>query len=74
MMGLEVNITSVTGQSPYYVFICDESGENCIYIDETEVIPFLFQIPSPYDTLTEYKLKIIDGNGSIITANNTVEL
>jgi len=72
-MGVQVNINAITGQSPYNIFICQSDGNNCIYIDKTDVIPFQFEIPTPYNTLMEYKIKIIDGNGSTITGNAAVQ-
>ena len=72
-MGIQVNINSVTGQTPYYIFICNPDGKNCVYMDETSSLPFEFEIPSPFNTLSEYQLKLIDGNGKIITGNKQVE-
>jgi hypothetical protein len=72
-MGIQVNINSITGQSPFNIFICDSNGDNCIYIDKINEIPNQFEIPSPYNTQTEYKIKIIDGNGSTITGNAIVQ-
>lgn len=72
-MGIQVNINAITGQSPYNIFICQADTDNCIYIDRISEIPYNFEIPAPYNTLTEYKIKIIDGNNSIITGNATVQ-
>ena len=66
-MGLTVNISSVSGVTPYQVFLCQPDGTGCIYIDETSVIPFQFNIPAPYDQSVSYMVKIIDGEGCTIT-------
>lgn len=72
-MGIQVNINGITGQTPFNIFICQSDGGNCIYIDKIETTTYEFEIPAPYNTLLEYKLKIIDGNNSIITGNATVQ-
>lgn len=65
-MSLIVEIQSVTGQTPYDVYLCDPYGNNCIFIDRVSTIPYSFTVPSPYDTFTEYKLKLVDGNNNLI--------
>lgn len=58
-----ISIDSVTGSSPYNIYICDEFGVNCFYIATTSTIPYTFQIPSPYDELSVYMLKLVDAQG-----------
>lgn len=71
-MGLKVEINSITGQTPYYVFVCQSTGVGCVYVDKFDTTPYEFEIPKPYDTYGEYKLKIYDGNSAIITGNAIV--
>jgi hypothetical protein len=66
-MPLSITISSITGVSPFEVYICQSDGTGCFYIDETVSIPFSFDIPVPYDTSTSYMVKVIDGDGSVIT-------
>jgi len=66
-MGLTVNINSITGISPYDVYICQSDGTGCIYINQITTTPYSFEIPSPYDNSLAYMLKIIDGEGCQIT-------
>ena len=40
--------------------------------DITGVTPYVFDIPVPYDTSTEYMLKVVDRNGCIITGIESV--
>ena len=66
-MGLTINITAVTGSSPYDIYICQSGGTGCFYINTTNTIPYEFEIPVPYNTSTSYMVKIIDAEGCIIT-------
>jgi hypothetical protein len=71
-MGTQVNINGITGQSPFNIYVCLTEGTQCIFIDKIENTPYDFIIPPPYDTLSSYMLKIIDGNNSVITGQTTV--
>jgi hypothetical protein len=71
-MSLRVEINSVTGQTPYDVYICDPYGSNCVYIDRVETLPYSFDIPYSFDNFNEYRLKIIDDNGDTIFKNLTL--
>jgi hypothetical protein len=71
-MGTQVNINGITGQTPFYIYICLTGSSECIFIDTTENNTYEFLIPPPYDTLSSYMLKIIDGNNSIITGQTIV--
>jgi hypothetical protein len=71
-MGVQVTINSITGQSPYDVYICQSGGTNCFYITTISNTPYIFDIPVPYDTSSSYMLKIIDTNNCIISGTTTV--
>lgn len=66
-MGLTINISAVTGSSPFDIYVCQADGTGCFFIDTTSVIPYEFDIPVPYNTSTEYMVKIIDAEGCQIT-------
>jgi hypothetical protein len=55
-MALQVTINDITGVTPF---------------DITST-PYVFDIPVPYDTSTEYMLKVVDRNGCIITGIESV--
>jgi hypothetical protein len=65
-MPVEVSITSISGQSPFDIYICQSGGTDCFYITTTSSTSYDFDIPSPYDNATAYTVKIIDDNGCII--------
>ena len=71
-MSLLVTINSITGQSPYNIYICQPDGSGCFYIDNTTTLPFDFTIPYPYDNLNQYMIKIIDNNDCVITGTTIV--
>jgi hypothetical protein len=73
-MAIEVTINSVTGQSPYDIYICQTGGTGCFYMATITSVPYTFTIPQPYNTSTSYMLKLIDNNGCIITGVQNVEV
>jgi hypothetical protein len=66
-MAIQVSIYSVTGQSPYDVYVCQSDGSNCFYMTTVSSFPYTFNIPAPYNTSSSYLLKLIDNNGCIIS-------
>lgn len=73
-MALEVTINSLTGTSPYDVYICQTGGTSCFYIETitTGDIPFVFNIPSPYNNGDSYMVKIVDSDNCVITGSTYV--
>lgn len=71
-MSVQVTINSITGQSPYDVYICQTGGTGCFYMTTIITTPYIFNIPTPYDTSSSYMLKLIDNNGCIISGNTQV--
>jgi hypothetical protein len=71
-MAVQVNISSITGTSPYDIYICQPAGTNCFYITTISSTSYVFDIPAPYDTSTSYMLKIIDNNGCVISGVTNV--
>ena len=68
----QVTITSITGQTPYDIYICQSGGTGCFYMATTSTVPYIFDIPAPYDTSIEYMLKVVDRNGCVITGIESV--
>jgi hypothetical protein len=60
-----ITIDSITGQSPYNVYLCDVSFANCIYINTiTDLdIPYTFEAPPLYDNTTNIVIRSVDNNG-----------
>jgi len=72
-MAIQVTINGITGQSPYDVYICQSNGTGCFYISTTSVIPYVFDIPAPYNNSVAYMLKVIDTNNCIISGTTIVQ-
>jgi hypothetical protein len=71
-MAVQVTISNVTGQTPYDVYVCQTNGSSCFYITTISSTPYIFDIPAPYNNLSAYMLKLIDGNNCIISGTTTV--
>ncbi len=71
IMGKEFTIQYITGTPQYNVYVCDDSGINCVYIDTINNldIPYTKEIPSPYNSMSSFSIKIIDINGCEILKN-----
>jgi hypothetical protein len=71
-MAVQVTINSITGQSPYDVYICQTGGTSCFYIATISSAPYVFDIPVPYDSSEAYMLKLIDNIGCEINGIQSV--
>ena len=60
-----ITIDSITGQSPYNIYLCDVSFANCIYMNTiTDLdIPYTFEAPPLYDNTTNIVIRSVDDNG-----------
>ena len=67
-MAVQVTIDSITGQTPYDIYICQSDGTACFYVTTTSTIPYVFDIPAPNDTSLSYMLKIKDAEGCTFNA------
>lgn len=72
-MQTQVLINGITGKSPYDIYICEGNGQNCLYINTITTKTYDFIIPSPYNLLDTYMLKIVDANKLIITGVQSVQ-
>jgi hypothetical protein len=71
-MAVQVTINSITGQSPYEIYICQSDGSGCFYVTTITTTPYVFDIPSPYDTSSSYMLKVVDAFNCVITGIQNV--
>jgi hypothetical protein len=71
-MAIQVEIYDITGQTPFDIYVCQTGDTNCFYITRINETNYNFLMPKPYDTSSSYLLKIIDGNGSVITGQTAV--
>jgi hypothetical protein len=73
-MAVQVTINDITGSTPYQVYICQTGNTGCFYISEINDgdLPYVFDIPAPYNNAESYLLKIIDNFGCIISGTTSV--
>jgi hypothetical protein len=73
-MAIKVTISNITGATPYDIYICQPDGTSCFYINTITSLelPYQFDIPVPYDTASQYMLKVVDNNDCVITGTTTV--
>jgi hypothetical protein len=72
MVNIKVSINGITGQSPYDIYVCQSSINDCIYINTISGTTYSFDLPKPFDNNVEYILKVIDNNGRVITKTTSV--
>jgi hypothetical protein len=73
-MGTNITITSITGISPYDVYVCDTGYTTCIYVSTINSgnLPYSFMIPSIFSSFTDFVVKVIDDNDCTIIENISV--
>jgi hypothetical protein len=73
-MSKKLTITTLTGTSPFDVYLCDGTYNNCIYIDTITSleIPYTFIVPISFENLTTVGVKVIDNVNCVI--KNTVNI
>ena len=72
-MEVQVTINNISGQTPFDIYVCQVDGTGCFYISTTSVIPYVFDIPAPYNNSVAYMLKVIDSNNCIISGTTIVQ-
>lgn len=55
-------INSISGTSPYDIYVCDATITYCFFVSTITSAPYTFNIPFPLDATTPIILKIVDGN------------
>jgi hypothetical protein len=70
-MPSELTVNTISGTSPYNVYICDDPITTCFYIATiTDLdLPYVFTAPSIMNTLTSFNVKIIDDNNCMAIEN-----
>ena len=73
-MPTTVNITSLSGASPFDIYLCDNPSSICIYIDTitTGDLPYEFNVPDVLLNVSSFILKIMDNNNCEVTTNLTL--
>jgi hypothetical protein len=61
-MSKYVEITSVTGSSPYNIYICDVDLINCTWISTITSgnLPYSFELPFIFSNYPNFAVKVVD--------------
>lgn len=59
-----VEITSVTGSSPYNIYICDVDQVSCTWISTITSgnLPYSFELPSIFSSYSDFAVKVVDSS------------
>lgn len=67
-MPTDITISNLTGQDPFDIYICDSGSTVCYFVNTitTGDIPYVFQVPIPFGSLTSFNIKAVDDNNCFI--------
>ena len=73
-MAIQATINGISGQTPFDIYVCQPDGSFCFYVNTitSSEIPYIFDIPEPYNVGTSYMLKAVDLNNCVITGVTSV--
>lgn len=71
-MPTEITISSISGTTPFDVYICNDPITTCIYVDTISSAPYTFNVPSLLNNQSSYNLRIIDNSGCKVEENLTL--
>jgi hypothetical protein len=68
-MPTDITINNISGQTPFDVYVCDTGYTTCIYVSTIASgdLPYVFEIPPVYSSLTEFIVKVVDDNNCVVT-------
>ena len=63
-MPTQITISSISGLSPYDLYLCDNPITTCIWVDTitSASLPYTFDVPSIMENQTSFNLKVVDDN------------
>jgi hypothetical protein len=73
-MPTNITLTTVSGSSPFHIYVCDTGFTVCIYVDTVTPIdiPYQIQIPPLFTSLPNVVINVKDSNDCSL--NQTVSL
>jgi hypothetical protein len=73
-MPTNITLTTVSGSSPFHIYVCDTGFTACIYVDTVTPIdiPYQIQIPPLFTSLPNVVINVKDSNDCSL--NQTVSL
>jgi hypothetical protein len=63
-MPTSITLTSVSGLSPFHIYVCDTGFTSCIYVNTVTPIdiPYQISIPPLFSSLSNVVVKVVDTN------------
>lgn len=58
-----ITISSISGASPFSIYVCDQTITYCFFVQTIITAPYSFDVPFPLEGADPIVLKIIDSNG-----------
>jgi hypothetical protein len=73
-MPTDITINNISGTTPFDVYVCDTGYTSCIYVSTitSGELPYTFEIPPVYSSLTDFIVKVVDDNNCVVTDTVTV--
>jgi len=73
-MPTDITINNISGTTPFDVYVCDTGYTSCIYVSTitSGELPYTFEIPPVYSSLTNFIVKVVDDNDCVVTNTVTV--
>jgi uncharacterized secreted protein with C-terminal beta-propeller domain len=73
-MPTDITINNISGSTPFDVYVCDTGYTSCIYVSTitSGELPYTFEIPPVYSSLTNFIVKVVDDNDCVVTDTVTV--
>lgn len=73
-MPINIDISAVSGVSPYDIYLCNTGLTSCVYIDTitTGDLTYTFTVPSLLQNIPNQVLKVVDSNGCFTLKNFSV--
>jgi hypothetical protein len=73
-MPTTITVNSITGSTPFDVYLCLSGGSPCYYITSVDSgdLPYDFTVPSPIEKFTYYCMKVVDSDGCVITGCTSI--
>jgi hypothetical protein len=63
-MPTDITISNISGLTPFDVYVCNTGYTTCIYVSTITSgdLPYTFEIPATYSSLTDFIVKVVDDN------------
>lgn len=63
-MPTDITISNISGSTPFDVYVCNTGYTTCIYVSTINSgdLPYTFEIPPIYSSLTDFIVKVVDDN------------